>query len=154
MASNTSAIFPKLPNVFSASLAAVTACSTRAPTATASLAGANIFVLVPAGVSQTPVNAESTRIDKIQVQACSTSITAPTAAQTVLIWEWDGTTAWVIDEIPVTVVTPSTTAPAFNIYRLYQNLVIPVTHALYCSTTVTTTASTTALNVTAFSGTY
>jgi hypothetical protein len=154
MAANQAPIYPLTPYVVSASLAAVTACTTRAPTATAALAAANIFLLVPAGASQSPVSTAGTRVDKIQVQAVSTSMTAPTAAQTVLIWEWDGTTAWVIDEIPVTVVTPSTTAAAFNTSRSYTNLVLPVAHALYVSTTITTTAATTALAVTVFAGTY
>lgn len=109
---------------------------------------------MPAGASQSPVSTAGTRVDKIQIQAAASSITAPTAAQTVLIWEWDGTTAWVIDEIPVTVVTPSTTVAAFNTSKAYTNLVVPVAHALYVSTTVTTTATTTALAVTLFGGTY
>ncbi len=40
MAANTSPIFPLTPFAISASLAAVTACTTRAPTVTASLAAA------------------------------------------------------------------------------------------------------------------
>ncbi len=147
MAANVNAIVPIAPYVKSLSLAAVTANTTRAPTATADLAAANIFALTAASTN-------GLRIDKIQVQACSSVITAPTAAQVVTIWEWDGTTAWPIDEIPVTVVTPSTTAVAFSAYHVYTNLVLPPTHVLYASTTVTTTATTTALCVTAFGGTY
>lgn len=146
MAAGTSTIFPASPYVVNASLAAVTACSTRAPTATASLAAANISILCPASTN-------GVRVDKIQVQACSSSITAPTVAQTVLIWEWDGTTAWVIDEIAVTAVTPSTTTAAFSTAKSY-NYALPSTHALYISTTVTTTAATTALQVTLYGGLY
>ncbi len=147
---NFSPIYPLNPYAVTGSLAAVTACTTRAPTATASLAAANISVLVPASAG----NGNGVRIDRIQVQACSSSFTAATAAQTVLIWLWDGTTAWVIDEITVTLTTPSTTAKAFNTFNTYTNLLLPSTFALYISTSITTTASTTALQVTALGGAY
>ncbi len=147
MAANINAIYPATPYAITASLAAVTACTTRAPTVTASLAAANIVAFVP-------VSTNGLRIDKIQVQACSSSFTAPTAAQTVTIWMWDGTTAYVIDEILVTLVTPSTTVAAFNTSKTYTNLVLPATFALYMSTSITTTASTTALSVSAFGGAY
>lgn len=147
MAQNTAPIYPLTPYAVNASLAAVTACTTRAPTVTASLAAANIIALCPA-------SANGRRVDKIQVQACSSSITAPTVAQTVQVWLWDGTTAYLIDEIPVTAVTPSTTAAAFVTSKSYTNLVLPAAFALYVSTTVTTTASTTALSVTLFAGDY
>lgn len=154
MTANTAPIYPLTPYVVNASLAAVTACTTRAPTVTASLAAANIIVLVPAGASQSPASTAGTRVDKIQIQACSSSFTAPTVAQTVTIWEWDGTTAFPIDEITIDAKTPSTTVPPFTTSKSYTNLVIPVLHALYISTSVTTTASTTALCATAFCGTF
>lgn len=147
MSVNFSPIFPVAPIVHTLTLAAVTACTTRAPTATASLAGANIVQL-------TPTSTNGKRIDKIQINACSTSFTAPTVAQTVMIWVWDGTTAYLIDEIAVTAVTPSTTTPAFIAAKSYTNLVLPAANKLYASTSVTTTASTTALCVTAFGGDY
>ena len=154
MTASIQAIYPKLPYIVSASLAAVTACSTRAPTAVAALAAANIFLLVPIGSAQSPVNAEPTRIDRIHVQACSSSITNDTVAQVVTIWECDGVTAWPIDEILVSVVDASTVLIAFQADKTYADLVLPTAHSLYISTTVTTTASTTALCVTAFGGTY
>lgn len=147
MAANQAPIYPIAPYAVNGTLAAVTACTTRAPTATASLAAANITILVP-------VSTNGVRIDKIQVQACSSAFTAATAAQTVLIWMWDGTNAYVVDEIPVVLTTPSTTAIAFNTSHSYTNLVLPATFALYMSTSVTTTASTTALSVQAFGGLY
>jgi hypothetical protein len=147
MSANTSPVFPLTPIAPTTSLAAVTACSTRAPTASAGLAAANIVALV---ASQT----NGCKIDRIHINACSSSITAPTVAQTVLIWLFDATTAWVIDEILVTAVTPSTTAAAFSVEKTYSNLVIPTGYSLYVSTTVTTTASTTALQVTAFGGAF
>ncbi len=140
-------IFAQTPYAKSTSFAATTACTTRAPTATASLAGANIFEICP-------VSTNGRRIDKITVNACSSSITAPTAAQLVGIWLWDGTTAYLIDEIVVALQTPSTTAGAFIVSKTYDTLVLPAAFKLFGSTTVTTTASTTALSVTVFGGDY
>ena len=147
MSANINPIFPATPYAVAASLASATACVTRAPTATASLSAANIIPFVP-------VSTNGLRIDKIQVQACSNSLSATTAAQTVLIWMWDGTTSWVIDEIVVTALAPSSTASAFTSSKTYTNLVLPSTFALYVSTTVSTTSSTTALSVIAFGGAY
>ena len=147
MSANGHPIFPATPYAITASLAAVTACTTRAPTATASLAAANISILCPTSTS-------GRRIDKITVQAASSAIAAPTAAQVVGIWMWDGTTAYLIDEIAVTLVTPSTTAVSFTSSKTYTTLVLPAAFALYMSTTVTTTASTTALSVSVFGGDY
>jgi hypothetical protein len=67
---------------------------------------------------------------------------------------WDGTTAYVVDEFVISAITPSTTAPAFRVEKDYSNLVLPPAFALYISTSVTTTAATTALSVQAFGGTY
>lgn len=138
---------PQAPAVYNLSLAAVTACATRAPTATASLAGSNIFLLVP-------TTTNGVRVDKILAKGCSTSITAATVAQTITIWEWDGTTAFPVDELLVTVVTPSTTVASYQGQVNYTNFVLPATHALYASTSITTTASTTALCLSAFGATY
>jgi hypothetical protein len=68
---------------------------------------------------------------------------------------WDGTTAFLIQEILVSAVTPSTTAVAFTTtYTFPIPLNLPAAFALYASTTVTTTAAGTALMVTAFGGAY
>lgn len=148
MAVTATPIFAQAPYFKATSLAAVTACTTRAPTATASLAAANIVALTAASTN-------GLRIDAIEVQACSSSITAATVAQIVGIWMWDGTTAYLIDEIQVTAQTPSTTSPAFTLTKTYTSpIVVPASHVLYCSTTVTTTASTTALSVIATGGVY
>ena len=85
------------------------------------------------------------KISKITVKASSSSFTAPTASQLVQVWIWDGTTAYLFDEIQIDLVTPSTTVKAFSTEKLYDDLVLPKTHALYMSTSITTTASTTAL---------
>ena len=148
MAANVSPIFPVAPYAVSVSLAAVTACATRAPTVTASLAAANIIAFVP-------VSTNGVRIDQIQVKACSSAITSASAANIVMIWVWDGTTAWIYDEILVTAVTPSASAVAsFVGSKSYTNLVLPATWAMYASVGVTTVANTTALSVQAFGGTY
>lgn len=148
MAVTATPIFAQAPYFKATSLAAVTACTTRAPTATASLAAANIVAL-------TAVSTNGLRIDSIQVQACSSAIGATTAAQLVQIWMWDGTTAFLIDEITITAQTPSATAAAYTVTKNYTNpILVPAANVLYCSTTVTTTASTTALQVSASGGVY
>lgn len=137
-----SVITPQLAVLGHANLAAVTACTTRGPTATAGLAAANIVVCVPTVTADT-------KISKIALKAISTSITAPTAAQLVGVWDWDGTNAYMVKELTVSLITPSTTVASFESDTLYDDFVLPIGHALYVSTTVTTTANTTALGVTA-----
>lgn len=148
MATSPYPIAAQTPYLKSLSLAAVTACTTRAPTATASLAAANITEL-------TPVSTNGRRVDSIQVSACSTAIGSATVAQIVGIWAWDGTTAYLIQEITVTAVTTSATVAAFTT-TWYPTipLVLPAAFKLFASTTVTTTASTTALQVTVMGGDY
>src|SRR4051812_47507726 len=94
-------------------LSAVTACTTRGPTATASLAGANIVIALAANATA------DQKISKISIKGSSTAFTAPNAAQIVGIWHWDGTTAYLIDEILTTLVTPSTTVASFYGEKLY-----------------------------------
>lgn len=148
MAKTATPALPQTCYFAAVSLAAQTACTTRAPTATASLAAANIVQL-------TDTSAEGLRIDSIQVQACSSAIGAATAAQLVQIWMWNGTTAFLIDEITVTAQTPSATAAAFTQTKTYTNpILVPAANKLYVSTTVTTTASTTAIQVSASGGAY
>ena len=147
MPANINPIFPITPYIKSVSLAAVSACTTRAPTATAGLAAANIIEL-------TPVSVNGLRIDAIEVAACSSAIGATTAAQLVGIWIWDGTTAYLFDEIVVAANPASATAAAFSVIKFHTILVLPPTFKLFVSTTVATTASTTAIQVTAFGGAY
>jgi hypothetical protein len=150
MAGSPFPIAAQAPYYATRSLAAVSACTTRAPTATAALAAANIFAL-------TAVSTSGLRIDSIEIQAISNSMTATTAAQLVGIWMWDGTNATLIDEISVSAVVPSTTSAAFTVtknYFLTAPINVPAANVLYVSTTVTTTASTTALAVCAYGGIY
>ena len=148
MAVTSTPIVAQTPYAKSLTLAAQTASTTRAPTATAGLAAANIVAFVP-------ISTNGLRIDSIQVNNCGTGITTANAAQLVDIWMWDGTTAFLIAEIPVLATTPSTTAAAFNTtFTFPQPLNLPAAFALYASTTVTTTAAGTALQVTAYGGAY
>jgi hypothetical protein len=137
-----SVITPQAPYAVAASLAAVTACTTRAPTAVASLAGASIFQLVP-------TTTNGVRIDRIYVKGSSSSFVAATVAQTVTVWLSDGTTGWPFDELLITAVTPSTTVASFQIFQTYTGLVLPAAWSMYISTSITTTAATTALDVVA-----
>jgi len=147
VSTNTHPIFPATPYAITANLSAATACTTRGPTATAGLAAANILAFVP-------VSTSGLRIDRITVQASSTAITAPTAPKLVGLWRHEGTKAYLIDEFQVTLVTPSTTVPCFTLSKTYTTLILPAAFSLYMSTTVTTTANTTALTVSAFGGAY
>lgn len=148
MAVTSTPIFAQAPYIVTKSLAAQTACTTRAPTPSASLAGANIVAFVPTSTN-------GCRIDSIQVNACGTSMTTANAANTVMIWQFDGTNAYMIQEIAVTAVTPSTTSPAFTTtYVFPQSLNLPSTSSLYVAVGVTTTATGTALQVTAYGGLY
>jgi hypothetical protein len=148
MAVNATPIFAQTPYIKSLTLAAQTACTTRGPTAPASLAGANITAFVP-------VSTNGLRIDSIGVTAASTGISVASVANIVGIWAWDGTTAFLINEILTTAVTPSTTAVSYFGNLIYtQPLVLPAAFALYASVSVTTTAAGAALVVTAYGGAY
>ena len=141
-------IFVQSPLIGYLDMSAQTACTTRGKTATASLAAANIVQLLAATTN-------GCRIDSFQVNACSTSITAASAANLVQIWIWDGTNAQLYTEIAVSAITPSTTTAAFTTTVTLTNpLVLPSTYRLYASLTVTTTASTTALQCFCFGGNY
>lgn len=142
-ATPNSIITAQTPYAITGDLSAVTACTTRAPTATASLAGANILAFVPTSTN-------GRRIDWVSVKASSTSFTAPTVAQTITIWMHDGAKAYPIKEIVTTVVTPSTTAASYESGPVPLGIVLPAAFSLYMSTSITTTAATTALVVSAF----
>jgi len=149
MAVTATPIFVQSPLIGYLDMSAQTACTTRGKTATASLAGANIIQLL-----NTTTN--GARIDSIQVNACSTAIGSQTAANLVGIWIWDGTNAQLYTEITVTASTStSATVAGFTTTITFTNpLVLPSTYKLYASVSVTTTASTTALQVFTFGGSY
>lgn len=135
-----SIITPQTPFAQFTDFSVKTACTTRAPLPTASLAGANIFI-----IANTSTN--GCLINQITLKGSSTSFTAATVAQTVTIWQWDGTTAWPVDELVISAVTPSTTTPSFKLDTYYINWILPATNALYASTSITTTAATTAFDI-------
>jgi len=148
MAVTSTPIFAQTPYVKTLSMAAQTACTTRAPTATASTTAANIIAFVP-------VSTNGLRIDSIQVNACGTGISTANAANVVGIWADDATTAYLITEILVTAVTPSATAAAFTTTYVFPiPLNLPAAFTLKASVGVTTTAAGTALQVTAVGGAY
>jgi hypothetical protein len=149
MSANTTPIFPLTPVAVAASLAAVSACTTRGPIAYASLASTPCFA-----VQLSTTTSAGLRVDAIVVKGISTSITAATVAQTVIVWLTDGITAYPVDEILVTAVTPSTTVASFTTTKTYTTMVIPPGSTLWVSTTVATTASTTALGVSLYGGAY
>lgn len=137
-----SVVTAQTPYMITADLTALTACTTRAPTATASLAGANIVAFVPTSTN-------GRRIDWVSVKGASSSFTAATAADTITIWLHDGTKAYPLKEILPTLVTPSTTVASYESGQVPLNIVMPASFSLYVSTSITTTASTTAMVITA-----
>lgn len=138
-----SIVTAQTPYAVSATMAAVTACTTRAPTVTASLAAANIVAFVPTSTN-------GRRIDYIQAKGVSSAFTAATAVQSVMVWMHDGTTAYLIKEIITTLVTPSTTVGSYDSGLIALGIVLPAAFSLYMSTSITTTASTTALALFAY----
>ena len=126
-----------------ADFSAKTACTTRAPTATAGLAAANIFVMVPTTTEDTPIS-------RIVLKGSSSSFTAPTVAQTLTLWVHDGTTAYPVKEIVLDAKTPSTIVGSFEYDYLLTDFSLPIGYALYASTSITTTANTTAFVAMAF----
>jgi hypothetical protein len=127
---------------------AQTACTTRGPTATASLASANILILVP-----TTGNTDGRRIEKISIKASSTSFTSASMNGTVTVWRHNGTTAFPLFEIVCTAVNPSTTVSSYEI-EYPCDIRLQTTDAIYFSTSITTTASTTAFTIHAEGGDY
>ena len=129
---------PQLAVIGFGDLTAATALISRAPiTGTAGLTAC------------IPTTTADTAINKIDIKGLSSSSTAPTAAQLVGLWVSNGTTATLKTEIVVAAVTPSTTVASFETSVIYDDFVLPIGSSLWLSTTVTTTASTTALGVTA-----
>lgn len=148
MAVTSTPIFAQTPYIKTLSMSAQTACTTRAPTATASTTAANIIAFVPASTN-------GLRVDSIQVNACGTGISTANAANVVGIWADDATNAYLLTEILVSAVTPSTTTAAFTVtYTFPIPLSLPAAFTLKASVGVTTTAAGTALQVTAFGGAY
>jgi hypothetical protein len=76
--------------------------------------------------------ANGTRVDQIVAQMEATS-----AAAIIYVWIYDGTTAFLFDEIPIAAITGSATVAGAQATKNYSNLVIPSGYSIYVSTTVT-----------------
>jgi hypothetical protein len=133
MPANFKPIFPVSPVIGIATLTSPTAITSRA-----NIAG------VTGLTSLTPTSVEGRRIDKIEVTSKGTS-----SAGSLFIWMYDGTTSYLMDEILIAAVTPSTTVAAFTTSVSYSWMVLPPTYRLYISVTVAQD-----LNVFAFGGNY
>jgi len=133
-----SIITPQAPYAAFADMQTASAVTTRANLA----ASTTLTALLPF------TNTNGMQINSIQVKGTSTAIGAPTAAQTVLVYEYDGTSKyWLVDEIAISLVTPSTTAPSFFTEVFYSGWIIPASHTLWVATTIATGAATTAFSV-------
>lgn len=128
-----SIITPQVPFVGFANLSAATGLTSRGP--------------ITGTTGLTSLSAASTngrQVNSIIVKGSSTAQTA-TVDQLVYVWQSDGTTSWLIDEIVISAKTPSTTTNSFQITTFYSGWVLPATHVVLVSTSITTTAATTAL---------
>jgi hypothetical protein len=130
---NAAPIFPVAPIVGIATLTTATAVTTRA-----NIVGTTGLVLL------TATSTFGTRIDQITIKSKATSV-----ASNVFIWVYNGTSAFLFDELDVVAITASTTADSYTLSKTYNNLVLPPTFQLYVSETVQTD-----LTVFAFGGVY
>jgi hypothetical protein len=133
MPANFKPIFPVSPVVGIATLTSPTAITSRA-----NITG------VTGLTSLTPTSTNGKRIDLIELTSKGTS-----SAGSLFVWMYDGTTSYLMDEILISAITPSTTVAAFTTSVAYTTLVIPPTYRLYISVTVAQD-----LNVFAFGGDY
>jgi len=133
MAAGTSPIFPSAPIVGIASLVSASAITSRAPiTGTTGL------------VQLTATSTNGTRVDAITVKAQGNS-----TAGLLDVWVYNGTTAYLYDEITIATVTANTTTASNVATNTYSTLTLPPTYQLYVSQTVSSNVS-----VMAFGGTY
>lgn len=132
---STNPIFPQSPMIGRATLTSPTAITSRA-----NITGTT-------GLTQlTPTSTNGKRLDWIRVISKGTS-----SSGLLFLWAYDGTTSTLIDEIPITAVTPSTTAAAFKSDTSYvaAGLNTQPTYQFFVSVTVAQD-----LNVYAFGGDY
>lgn len=61
---------------------------------------------------------------------------ATTTAGSLCIWRYDGTTSYLMDELPIAGVSASTTVASETGRKTYDNLALKSTEALYVSVTV------------------
>lgn len=118
MAANTQPIVPNTPII---GIAGTIATSTARTTVSGT--GTNTAV--------TATSTNGLRVDAITVMCSATS-----AAASVTLWIYDGSSQYLFDEIPVAAITASNTIPAFSAVKYYTNLVLPPTYRLFAATTI------------------
>jgi hypothetical protein len=121
MAVTSTPIFAQSPVVGIATLTTPTAVTSRA-----NITGTTGLVVL------TPVSTNGKRIDRIHVKCKATSV-----ATNLSIWIYNGTTSFLFDEIPITVVTASNSNASFEADVNFDFLVLPPTYQLFMSCTVT-----------------
>lgn len=149
MPANTAPIFPAQPIILTANLTAALACTSRAPVAHASLSAAPVNA-----VQLSAPSTNGRRVDQITIKAAANAIGGASVAQLVLIWYSDGVNAYVVDEIAISSITPSTTAASAVASKSYTTMVLPPNGSLWVSTTIATSAATTALSAILYGGDY
>jgi len=82
-------------------------------------------------VALKPVTTNGAKVYEINWKSKGTS-----SAGMLSIWRYDGTTSFLMDELPIAGVTPSTTVASESNKKTYANLALKSTEALYCSVTV------------------
>ena len=115
-------VFPQAPVSTSIALSATAntsrAVSTGVPT--------NAVLVSP------NTNTNGVRVDQIFINGNGTTI-----AGLVVLWLYDGTNAYPIDEFTITAVTPNTTTtPAFVYSEYYSGFVLQPTYKLYATSQV------------------
>jgi hypothetical protein len=83
--------------------------------------------------------ASGSRIDEIRVNAVHTNLLPVTLAGMIYIFEYDGTNYNLIDTLPVTAITASTTVAPFQVVKPFNNLIIPSGHSIRCAISVAPT---------------
>lgn len=127
MSANTQQVFPNSPTIGIGTLTSATAVTSRA-----NIAGTT-------GLTQlTPTATNAKRIDAIVVKGKGTTV-----ASMIGIWLYNGTTSFLIDEIPLAGVTAGNTAASERVIKLYgypnEQLVQPGgSYQLFISQTVQT----------------
>lgn len=122
MAGTATPIFPQTP-ISTAIAVSATANTSRAPSTGFPTNG----VLISPNT-----NTNGVRVDKIMVNATGTTL-----AGIICIWLFDGTTAWIIDEILVSAVTANTNSTVgFQTSRSYADLVLAPGCKLYATSQV------------------
>ena len=150
MPAGTTPIFPATPLVANCSLIAASAGTSRAPTAYASMGSTPIFA-----VELVPSQTNGCRIDMIQCKMGATAIGGASTAGTIIIWLVNNSgSGYPIDEILVTVVTPSASVASYLGQKYFTNLIVPTGYSIWVSTTIVGAAAAHAPVCTAFGGAY